>query len=85
MELLNITNFELYDIVTGGDDIEKEELLKATVCLQGWVRTNRSNGQIGFIEFNDGTYFKNVQLVYSKDNESYEKLSAFRNGCSIEV
>ena len=85
MELLNITDFELYDIVTGGDDIEKEELLKATVCLQGWVRTNRSNGQIGFIEFNDGTYFKNVQLVYSKDNESYEKLSAFRNGCSIEV
>ena len=85
MELLNITNFELYDIVTGGDDIEKEELLKATVCLQGWVRTNRSNGQIGFIEFNDGTYFKNVQLVYSKDSESYDKLSAFRNGCSIEV
>ncbi|MEI3147690.1 MAG: hypothetical protein V8T10_07015 [Merdibacter sp.] len=27
------------------------------VQLQGWVRTNRSSGKIGFIELNDGTVF----------------------------
>ena len=85
MELKNITNFELYDIVTGGDDIEKEELLSSTVCLQGWVRTNRNNGQIGFIEFNDGTYFKNIQLVYLKESSCYELASSYRNGCAIKV
>ena len=85
MELTKITNFELFDIVLYGDQEEKDAILGAKVSLQGWVRTNRSNGQIGFIEFNDGTYFKNVQLVYSKDSKDYELLASFRNGCAIEV
>ena len=80
-----ITNFELFDIILNGDEEELSSLLKDECVLQGWVRTNRANGQIGFIEFNDGTYFKNVQLVYSKENKDYDAISAFRNGCAIEV
>ena len=82
---MKITNFELYDIILCGDDEEKETLLNSEVNLQGWVRTNRNNGQIGFIEFNDGTYFKNVQLVYQKENKDFDTLSSFRNGCAIEI
>ncbi len=52
------------------------------VNLQGWVRSNRNNGSIGFIEFNDGTYFKNIQLVYMKNYETY---SHIRYGSSIDV
>ena len=85
MEISKTTNFELYDVVLFGDDEEKEALLASNVNLQGWVRTNRSNGQVGFIEFNDGTYFKNVQLVYTKDCKDYEVLSSFGNGCAIEI
>ena len=85
MENLKITNFDLFDIVLYGDDEEKNAILNNRVVLQGWVRTNRDNGQIGFIEFNDGTYFKNVQLVYGKENKDYEKLAALRNGFAIEV
>ena len=85
MERKQITNFELFDIVLNGDVEELDELMDTEVVLQGWVRTNRANGQIGFIEFNDGTYFKNVQLVYSKDNKDYDSISSFRNGCAIEV
>ena len=85
METFKITNFDLYDIVLYGDEEEKNAVLNNEIVLQGWVRTNRDNGQIGFVEFNDGTYFKNVQLVYSKDNKDYEKLSALRNGFAIEV
>ena len=80
-----ITNFELFDIVLNGDQEELQELLSSEVELEGWVRTNRANGQIGFIEFNDGTYFKNVQLVYLKESSSYELASSFRNGCAIKV
>lgn len=80
-----ITNFELFDIVLNGDQEELNELLSSEVELSGWVRTNRSNGQIGFIEFNDGTYFKNVQLVYLKESKSYELASGYRNGCAIKV
>ena len=85
MESIKITNFELFDIVLYGDEEEKNELLTKEYELQGWVRTNRSNGQVGFIEFNDGTYFKNVQLVYLKESNAYELASSFRNGCAIKV
>ena len=85
METIKISDFDLYDIVLCGDDEEKEHITSKEVFLQGWVRTNRDNGQIGFIEFNDGSYFKNVQLVYSKDTKDYELISSIRNGCAIEV
>ena len=85
METFKITNFDLYDVVLYGDQEEKDTLLENEVFLGGWVRTNRDNGQIGFIEFNDGTYFKNVQLVYNKDSKDYEVLTALRNGCAVEV
>ena len=58
METIKISDFDLYDIVLCGDDEEKEHITSKEVFLQGWVRTNRDNGQIGFIEFNDGSYFK---------------------------
>ena len=35
-----------------------------TVTVRGWVRTNRSSNKFGFIELNDGTFFKSVQVVY---------------------
>ena len=55
------------------------------VTLEGWVRTNRDNGSVGFIEFNDGSHFKNIQLVYSKENSNFENLSHIRYGTAIEV
>ena len=85
MDCIKITNFELYDAILNGDDEEKNDLLSNDVFLQGWIRTNRDNGSVGFIEFNDGTYFKNVQLVYTKDSDDYKSISGFRNGCAIEV
>ena len=65
MAPVKTTNFDLYDIIVFGDEAEKANVNE--VELEGWVRTNRDNGSIGFIEFNDGTYFKNVQLVYLKE------------------
>lgn len=34
--------------------------------LSGWVRTNRSSKAFGFLELNDGTFFKSVQIVYEE-------------------
>ena len=71
MEIKKTTDFELYDVVISGDEEEKLEFQK--VELEGWVKTNRDNGSVGFVEFNDGTYFKNVQLVYNKDCKDYKE------------
>lgn len=36
------------------------------VELSGWVRANRASKSFGFIELNDGTFFKPVQIVYEE-------------------
>ena len=56
-----------------------------SVHLEGWVRSNRDNGTVGFIEFNDGSYFKNLQLVYSKEQPHYENMVKAKYGSAIEV
>ena len=83
MKPISTTNFDLYDIVASGDPQELNTYKH--VILQGWVRTNRDNGSIGFIEFNDGTYFKNVQLVYTKETSNYEVITVLRTGAAISL
>jgi asparaginyl-tRNA synthetase len=57
-----------------------------SVRLRGWVRTNRNNGHIGFIELNDGSCFSGCQIVYDMDADSALKDAAkYPTGCSIEV
>jgi len=83
MEPIKITSFELYDIVLNGDEEEREAC--SFVELEGWVKTNRDNGSIGFIEFNDGTYFKNIQLVYTSESNCHDVASKFKTGSAVKV
>lgn len=83
MAPVKTTNFDLYDIIVFGDETEKANVNE--VELEGWVRTNRDNGSIGFIEFNDGTYFKNVQLVYLKECKDHDLLASLRTGAAIKI
>lgn len=52
-----------------------------TVC--GWVRTARSGKQVGFIELNDGTCFKSIQIVYSVDERNLG--NGITTGCAVEI
>lgn len=36
------------------------------VRIRGWIRTNRSSNKFGFIELNDGSCFKSIQVVYEE-------------------
>jgi asparaginyl-tRNA synthetase len=56
------------------------------VALRGWIRTNRDNGHIGFIELNDGSCFSGCQIVYDMDaNAALKEAARYLTGCSIEV
>ncbi len=46
-------------------DLYQAQLLKGipTCTVSGWVRTVRDSKTFGFIELNDGTHFKNLQIV----------------------
>lgn len=37
------------------------------VKIRGWIRTNRSSNKFGFIELNDGSCFKSIQVVYEEN------------------
>ena len=52
---------ELYEMSLNASDMELDQL--EYVAVEGWVRTNRDNGQVGFIELNDGSFFKSLQIV----------------------
>ena len=74
---------ELYELVQAQNQMEIDSL--EYVTLQGWVRTSRGNGSIGFIELNDGTYFRNIQLVYTKELADYDKVSHYLTGTALTV
>ena len=74
---------ELYEMVINGSLQEQEAL--QYVELEGWVKTNRCNGQIGFIALNDGTYFKNAQIVYLTELENFDEVKKLRTGTALKV
>jgi len=65
----------------------EDELIEGqSINLAGWVRTNRNNGSIGFIEFNDGSKFTNLQLVYDKANfDNFAEITHYNTGTAIIV
>ena len=61
------------------------ELQGQTVTLQGWIRNHRKQKGIGFIDFYDGTCFKNPQVVYDSSIADYEAIQAFHIGSAVRV
>ena len=67
---------DIKEIVKSPQDwLEKE----VTVC--GWVRTSRNSKSVAFVELNDGTCLKNIQIVIDK-TEGYKEP---RVGMSLKV
>ncbi len=55
------------------------------VVLQGWIRNHRKQKEFGFIDFNDGTFFKSVQIVYDDKLKSFDEIQSLHIGSAIEV
>ena len=48
------------------------EFVNKEVNLQGWIRNHRKQKDLGFIDFNDGTFFKGIQLIYDNTVSNFE-------------
>ena len=55
------------------------------VILEGWVRTLRDSKTFGFIELNDGSFFKNVQIVFNDELKNFEHIRKLSISSSIKV
>ncbi len=57
-----------------------------TLKVEGWIRTVRSSGSLGFMEMNDGTCFKNLQIVLEEEKlDDFEKITGLPAGTSIKT
>lgn len=59
------------------------EYIERDVAVCGWVRTLRSSGKLGFIELNDGTCFKSLQIVFEDSLSNFEEVARFSVGAAL--
>ena len=64
-------------------NIEKYD--EKIIELSGWVRTLRDSKSFGFIELNDGSFFKNVQIVFDTEIDNFEEVRRLSISSSIIV
>ena len=56
------------------------------VTVSGWVRTIRSSKNFGFIEMNDGSFFKGIQIVIEDSKlDNYAEVSKLNVGAAVTV
>ena len=63
----------------------KEAHVGQTVKLAGWIRTSRMSKNFGFIELNDGSFFKNMQIVLDEKLENFKEIGKLPISSSILV
>ena len=51
------------------------DYINNNVQVSGWVRTVRNSKNFGFIELNDGSFFKNVQIVFDTSLDNFENVN----------
>ena len=75
-----MTEVLIKDLYRGTDKYLNQE-----VKISGWVRTVRSSKDLGFIEVNDGSFFKGLQAVFEQGIDNFDELSKLTVGSSLEI
>ena len=55
------------------------------VEISGWIKTVRDSKTFGFIEINDGSFFKNLQVVFDNSLQNFEEVCKLTLSTSITV
>ena len=55
------------------------------VEISGWIRTMRVSKNFGFIEVNDGTFFKNLQVVFEEGLDNFQEVAKYPIASAIRV
>lgn len=62
-----------------------EKYLNNDIELFGWVRKIRDQKKFGFIELNDGSFFKGIQIVFEENLENFDEISRLSISSTIKV
>jgi asparaginyl-tRNA synthetase len=58
---------------------------KSAVLVKGWVRTRRDSKGFSFLEINDGSCLKNIQIIADADMDDYPAVKDLSTGAAVAV
>jgi len=56
-----------------------------SIKVAGWIRTKRDSKGFSFLELNDGSCLKNLQVIVDHDAPGFEKVRDAGTGSSVAV
>ena len=67
------------------DKILASKTAMAEVLVKGWVRTRRDSKEFSFMELNDGSCLKNIQIIAENRLSNYDAITAITTGSAVAV
>src|SRR5690554_3543116 len=64
---------------------ESDPFIGKQITVSGWIRTLRDSKNFGFIELNDGTFFKNLQIVFDNTLDNFAEIGKLNIGSALIV
>jgi asparaginyl-tRNA synthetase len=55
------------------------------VLIKGWVRTRRDSKNFSFLEINDGSCLKNIQVIADNELTNYDDITKLSTGSAVSV
>ena len=62
-----------------------EKYYTKEIKVSGWIRTVRDSKTFGFIELNDGSFFKNLQIVFDNTLTNFSEICKLTISSSVEI
>ena len=69
---------KIFDLLNADEPVEK-------LLIQGWVRTKRDSKAFSFLEVNDGSCLKNMQVVVDEHVPDYDEIKKLTTGSAVAV
>ena len=66
-------------------DIFASESPSGEALVQGWVKTRRSSKSVTFVQVNDGSTLRDLQIVVGEDSPHYSLANSLTTGCSVSI
>lgn len=64
---------------------ETDQFKDSDITVSGWIRNIRSSKKFGFIELNDGSFFKPLQIVFEEELENFTEVSKFGISTAVVI
>lgn len=62
-----------------------KDFIGKTVTVEGWIKTSRSSNKFGFIELNDGSSFRTLQVVYDDNLNNFSEINKYPISSSLLI